>query len=180
MPLQILSHSPNDIPEIQAMVTRTFSDSEGAEEGKRIGFLAFELLTQTPEQDVFCFLAKEDNNIIGCIICSRLFFAHGLQAFILAPVAVTTEFQGQRIGQQLIQFGLQKLKQNGIELVFTYGDPNYYSKVGFQTISEQQIPAPLKLTYPQGWLVQSLTNKAIPHIREKPSCVPALAKPEYW
>lgn len=178
--IQLHTCSRADSPEIKTLVKRTFSDSESAEKGKLIGNLAFELLTQTPEQDVFGFIAKQNDAIVGCVIFSRLFLADGIQAFILAPAAVATEFQRQGIGQQLIRFGLQQLKQNGIELALTYGDPNYYSKVGFQPISEQQNPAPLKLTYPHGWPAQSLTDQPIPHLKQKPSCVSALAKPEYW
>ena len=37
-----------------------------------------------------------------------------------------------RSGQQLINFGLAHLKEIGVELVFTYGDMNFYSKVGFK------------------------------------------------
>ncbi len=178
--MQLQAYTFADTTEIKDLVTRTFSDSEGVDEGKLIGNLAFELLTETPEKDVFCFIAKENNAIIGCIIFSRLIFVRDIQVFILAPVAIATEFQRQGIGQKLIRFGLQTLKLNGIELALTYGDPNYYCKVGFQPISEQHIPAPLKLTYPHGWLAQSLTNNPIPKINEKPKCVRALAKPEYW
>lgn len=145
-----------------------------------IGNLAFEMLTQTPKKDLYCFVASEKDQLVGSIIFSRMFFSPGIQAFILAPVAICTDFQGQGIGQKLIEFGLKTLKENGIELIFTYGDPSFYSKVGFQAIEETQIQAPLKLTFPEGWLAQSLTNGKLPHIKEKPQCIKALSKQAYW
>ena len=65
-------------------------------------------------------------------------------------------------------------------LALTYGDPNFYSKVGFGVVSEQVVPAPLKLSYPEGWLAQSLVGDEIEPIAGKSYCVEAFNKPEIW
>ncbi|MCK5724403.1 MAG: GNAT family N-acetyltransferase, partial [Gammaproteobacteria bacterium] len=65
-------------------------------------------------------------------------------------------------------------------LVFTYGDPKFYSKVGFSLITEKLIKAPLALTYPEGWLGQSLISDEIKPITGDSYCVEALNKAEYW
>jgi len=80
----------------------------------------------------------------------------------------------------LINYGLRELKAKGVELVLTYGDINFYSKVGFDPISEEIVKAPVKLTYPEGWLGQSLISDTVEPIDDQPSCVKALNKPEYW
>ena len=80
----------------------------------------------------------------------------------------------------MIKFGINHLKEKGVELAFTYGDPNYYSKVGFRCISEALAKAPLKLTQPEGWLCQSLHGDTIQPIAGISHCVKALDKPEYW
>ncbi len=98
----------------------------------------------------------------------------------MAPVAVHTSYQGQGIGQGLIAFGLNTIKEDGVELAFTYGDPRFYAKVGFQPISEEIVKAPLTLTYPEGWLAQSLLGDHMEPIPGKPSCVEAFNKPDYW
>jgi len=67
-----------------------------------------------------------------------------------------------------------------VELIFTYGDPKFYSKVGFNLISEKLVKAPLKLTYPEGWLGQSLVSDNIEAISGHSYCVEAFNKPEYW
>jgi len=61
-----------------------------------------------------------------------------------------------------------------------YGDPNFYSKVGFSAIDEKLVPAPLNLEYPEGWLAQSLVGDEIEPIAGKSYCVEELNKPEYW
>jgi len=88
--------------------------------------------------------------------------------------------QGQGIGQQLIRFGLDELRVRGEELVFTYGDPNYYSKVGFKAVPEKTAKAPFALSQPEGWLGQSLTTVAIEPLPGYARCVAAFNEPDLW
>jgi len=107
-------------------------------------------------------------------------FTNGQRAFILSPVAVATACQGQGIGQQLINFGIDDLKTKDIDIVVTYGDPGFYSKVGFKPIGEDVIKAPLALTQPEGWLAQSLNDTAIIKPASTSQCVAALNHQKYW
>jgi putative acetyltransferase len=107
-------------------------------------------------------------------------FEHEISAFILAPVAIRTDHQHQGIGQKLITFGLNTLKEDGVELVLTYGDPRFYSKVGFRVITEALVPPPFTLSQPEGWMALSLAGGQIRRIGGTSHCVDALNKPEYW
>jgi putative acetyltransferase len=171
---------PQDQSEIEKLFISAFSHSEGLAEGELIGGLVRDLLGTTAEEDLHCFIAREEGRIVGGIVLSRLWFESGIQAFILAPVAVAPECQGRGIGQQLIAFGLAALSQRGVELVITYGDPTFYAKVGFQPVSQAVIPAPLPLQQPHGWLAQSLRVEPIQPIQGRCTCVAALNRPEYW
>lgn len=181
------SHAMNDISkfdlsksqEVIKLFTRVFSDSEGPDEGELIGKLVSELIT-TDDQDLIGFVAADQGKIIACTFFSRLIFQNNVDAFILSPAAVDTGYQGRGIGQQLIRFGIQDLKCRGVDFVFTYGDPNFYRKVGFEPVSEEYVKAPLKLTRPEGWLGQSLTGDKILSIAGESRCVEALNKQEYW
>ena len=99
---------------------------------------------------------------------------------MLAPVAVSTGHQGKGIGQALINYGLNELKKRSASVAVTYGDPSFYSKVGFQALSEDIIQAPLELSMPAGWLGQSLSEDLIPAIKERPACVKQFNDPVYW
>ncbi|WP_028862122.1 GNAT family N-acetyltransferase [Psychromonas aquimarina] len=179
--MKFSTYNPSSIEEIKLLFTKTFSDSEGEAEGTLIGNLAYDLLTNTDGHDLYCFIATENEKIIGSIIFSKLGFEKSeVNAFLLAPVAVHTSCQGKGVGQKLINFGLDALKQSGVELAITYGDPNFYSKAGFAPINEELVKAPLKLTYPEGWLGQSLVSDKIEAIAGNSYCVQALSKPEYW
>jgi hypothetical protein len=52
--------------------------------------------------------------------------------------------------------------------------------VGFQQITENIAQAPLKLTYPHGWLAQSLVSDKIEPINGKSTCVNALNNQKFW
>ncbi|MBT3321882.1 MAG: N-acetyltransferase [Anaerolineae bacterium] len=178
--MKLSAYHSSKIEEIKELFTKTFSDSEGQSEGLVIGNLVHELLTSTANHDFYCFVAAENEQIIGSIIFSRMTFEAEINAFLLSPVAISTSHQQKGIGQKLINFGLNTLKENGVELAFTYGDPNFYAKVGFSQITEKVVKAPLKLTYPEGWLAQSLLSDEIEAIMGNSYCVEAFNKPEIW
>jgi putative acetyltransferase len=170
----------SEAEEIKQLFKSVFEDSESKSEGVLIGNLAYDLITGTDEHDLYGFVAIENEEIIGCIFFSRLFFESDIDAFILAPVAIHTEYQGRGIGQKLINFGMNFLKDKGVALVMTYGDPRFYSKVGFKPVTEHVIKAPFRLNHPEGWLGQSLKSDSIETIAGASACVKALNKPEYW
>lgn len=173
-------HTLKDSKAIVSLFTSVFATSEGEAEGSLIGQLAENLLEKTAERDLYGFLAEDDGQILGAIFWSRLTFEADLDAFLLAPVAVHSDHQGQGIGQALIKHGLSELQQDGVSVVLTYGDPRFYGKVGFHAISPERIQAPFPLSQPEGWLGQSLVDQAIETVSGACTCVAALNDPAYW
>lgn len=169
-----------DAASVIDLFTAVFSDSEGSAEGTMIGALVQDLISTTAAEDLQGFLAVSGAEPVGAIFFSRLWFPDGGTGFILSPVAVATVMQGQGIGQQLINYGLKQLQQAGVDRVFTYGDPAYYGKAGFAPISETVVKAPLKLSFPHGWLAQSLQNHPIMPMQGAIRCVGALNDQKYW
>ena len=172
--------SKNNQEEVATLFSSVFTSSEGEKEGKLIGDLASKLASGIDNQDIICLGTCENAAIIGSIFFTRLRFNRPLQVFMLAPVAVSAEHQGIGIGQSLINFGLKELKNKFVSVAITYGDPSFYTKVGFSWLSEDVIKAPLKLSMPEGWLGQSLTCNPIPTIHELPTCVKEFNDPGYW
>lgn len=171
---------PEQTQQIIELFTRTFSDSEGEAEGKAIGRLVADLLATTSREDRYVVVAEKENAIFASILLTRLSYDSPEQAFLVAPVAVATEVQGKGVGQAILNYGLQLLRQEGVSLAFTYGDPNYYAKVGFEPVLESDYAAPLPLSYPHGWLAQSLTEQPLSAIQGSSQCVAAFNKPEFW
>ena len=178
--MKFSSYNSNQSQEIINLFTSVFSNSENQKEGLLIGKLVSELISTTDEDNLLGFVATDEDTIIGCIFFSRLTFENNANAYILSPVSVHTEHQGQGVGQQLIHFGINYLRNINVDLVFTYGDPKYYSKIGFSHISEETVKAPLTLSYPKGWLAQSLNGGIVEPISGNSHCVAALNKQIYW
>lgn len=175
---KILNQTYED--EVVSMFTSVFTTSEGDKEGKLIGNLASELSSMIDNQDVICIGTFEDGHLIGSIFLTRLSFPENMQVYMLAPVAVSTRHQRKDVGRALVTYGLNELIRRNVDVVITYGDPGFYSKINFKPLSEAVIKAPFKLSMPEGWLGQSLTEDPIPMISQRPSCVKAFNNPAYW
>jgi len=178
--MEFRSVRPDDASVIEDLFFSVFAKSEGEREGILIGRLAKELSACTSGQDVQGFVAVDWEQILGAIFFSRLTFNQPLEAFILAPVAVHNNHQREGIGQKLISHGLYELRLTGVSFVATYGDPAFYSKVGFRSISKDSIRPPHQLTQPEGWLGQSLTDDSLETISGRFSCVMALDNQVFW
>lgn len=171
---------PNENESLVELFSKTFGDSEGEQEGALIGNLVGDLIATTPEQDIKVFVAKENETIVASILFTRLAFEELQASFLMAPVAVHTDYQGKGIGQGLIRYGLEAIQAQGVKLAFTYGDPNFYTKVGFKQVSEQLFKAPLKLSYSHGWMMQPLADDSPQSLASKPVCVDGFNHPELW
>ena len=167
--------------EIIELFKATFSRSEGVEEGTLIGDLVRRQLSDTPEDDIRVITVEEDGGLIGACVFSRLTYEQEERTvFVLGPVAVIPERQGRGIGQQLLHHGLAVLRLAGVDVAMTYGDPNYYGKVGFRPVSEEDAAAPFKLQYPEGWLGLSLTEQPFSPLKGRPKCITAFEDPAFW
>lgn len=169
------------VDEIARLFSSTFAASEGVDEGALIGRLALRLMTETPPEDVRVLVAWDRGAAVGAIIFSRLAYeSDNRLVFVLGPVAVAPDRQNEGIGQRLISFGIDLLRQAGVDLAVTYGDPGFYSRVGFKAITQDEVPAPFPLQHPEGWLGQSLTDAPLTPIRGPARCVAAFDDPVFW
>jgi len=167
--------------ELKDLVVATFGDSEGAEEGASIGALVEGLMRTTPEADIQVFTAEDQERLIGAAFFTRLRYADDTRCvFILSPMAVATDRQGEGIGQALLTHALSELRAQGVDVAITYGDPNFYGKTGFAPLAEATAPAPLPLSHPEGWIGQSLTEAPLTPLQGPSRCVQALNDPAYW
>ncbi|MBT3145438.1 GNAT family N-acetyltransferase [Neptunomonas phycophila] len=166
--------------EVIDLFRSVFSESEGEAEGQVISDFVSSLLATTKPQDLIGCIAEENERVVGCVFFSRFTVPSGQAAFILSPVAVSTEVQGSGIGKELIGYGLDHLRSQDVNLAFTYGDPTYYSKMGFKQISENIVNAPFPLSQPIGWLAQSLDGQEIQAMAGPTQCVDALNDPGLW
>ena len=179
--MKLSTYEASNIDEITQLFLQTFTESEDKEQGETVAHLAKGLMTTTPTNELSVFIASDNETIFGAIIFTPLKFTESsLKASLLSPVAIHSQHQGKGLGQQLINFGLKTLKEQGVEIALTYGDPTFYSKVGFEQISETIIKSPQRLSFPEGWLAQSLTTAPLKTIASATTCAKALDDPTVW
>ncbi|MCU7907211.1 MAG: N-acetyltransferase [Candidatus Thiodiazotropha sp. (ex Epidulcina cf. delphinae)] len=150
-------------------------------EGKIISQLAIDLLEDKTALPILSLVAEQDNEIIGNVIFSSVNIecVERVSAYILAPLAVTRFAQRSGIGTQLINKGLETLKERGAEIVLVYGDPNYYIRTGFK--GDHNLKPPHKLKYPEeAWMAQELVEGILTKKQGMVQCALSLNSPEYW
>ena len=167
--------------EVIELFYETFKISENVDEAQIVSGLVKNYLKNYPREDLKGYVAVETEQIVGCVFFSQLNYPKGdKKVFILSPMAVKNEFHGKGIGQALINFAHDKLKEEGVNITTTYGDINFYSKSGYELITEEVMSAPLKLTYPEGWLAKCLDGKTTLEIKGSSSCIPELNNQSLW
>lgn len=167
--------------DIAELFRHTLTSSEGESEGHAIGELVEQILTHTPSEDLWVFVAQEADDIVGCILFTRMRYSQEDRlVFLLAPVAIVPTYQCQGLGQQLIREGISKLRESGVAVALTYGDPAFYGKTGFQPVTEVDVPAPYSLTQPHGWQAMALDSVEPVKLRGIAQCVSAFNVPGHW
>ena len=167
--------------EVVQLFYNTFKASENEKEALAVSGLVQKYLQNYPREDLKGFIAVDEGRIVGCVFFSQLNFTKSdKKVLILSPMAVKTEFHGKGIGQELIRHAHEELRKEGVNITMTYGDINFYSKTGYEMVSEDSIAAPLKLSYPEGWLANSLDESTELKIEGSSTCIPELNDQNLW
>lgn len=102
-------------------------------------------------------VATVNDQVVGHVIFTDCAMeGSSLRTSLLAPLAVTPTFQRQGIGSAIVNAGMQKLRDIGVDAVFVLGDPAYYSRFGFVPDSQVQPPYPLPAEWYSAWQSQYL------------------------
>ena len=127
--LEIRSETEQDFDGIQKVHDAAF---ERDEEGLLVNALR-EAKKFTPEMSL---VALEKNRIVGHILFSEIDLKANerrVKAVALAPMAVHPRKQRKGVGKELVQKGLDNIRELGYEAVLVYGDRRYYEQFGFST-----------------------------------------------
>lgn len=146
-------------PAIHAMVTRAFEGhpySDGDEQD------VIDRLRADGDL-ILSLIAVRDGVVIGQITYSPAILMNGEPDwYVLGPVAVEPNRQGQGIGRALIEAGESAMKARGAKGITVLGDPEIYSRFGFQPNT------PMWLAGELGWAFQVKSLKgAIPACEQR-------------
>jgi putative acetyltransferase len=135
-------------------ICETHLDAFGEKEGELIINLIDDFLNFENQTQFFSLIAKEAGLITGHVIFSECYVKSQVSNkpfYILAPLAVKSSYQNNGVGSQLVKVGMDECKNNNAEGVFVYGDPNYYSRFGFDVESGKLFKPEYDLSFPHGW-----------------------------
>lgn len=178
--MQIRELTPLDRFETLNLFRTVFTESEGVEEGKMLESLVGKVFDSLGAPAILGFGGYLDERLVAAIFFSQLDFPDGEQVYLLSPVAVATAEQRSGLGSALIKAGLSELRSRDVVVVMTYGDPAYYGRFGFETVSVETVAAPYPLSMPIGWLGLSLGQDKLLGLSGTPRTQPAFADPAIW
>lgn len=124
---RIREATAEDAPAIRNVLDAAFG---GTDESTLVDHLCNDGLTEVS------LVAVEDGEIVGIIVFSTLEITDldrktPIRAVSLAPVAVAPTHQRLGIGTALINQGIEKCKELGIEAIVVVGHEAYYPRFGF-------------------------------------------------
>lgn len=167
-----------DRDDIQRVHMRAFPEGENALVSK----LAIELLSETTTPQTISLVAEAGGVVVGHVAFSPVKIDNDerFQGCILAPLGINPDYQRAGIGSMLVEYGMQKMSGMGVDMVFVYGDPEYYSRFGFSADAACQYATPYKLQYPFGWQAIALNEADVEGSSAVITCVNSLCDPELW
>ena len=144
--------------------------------------LAVNLLFEETTPQTISLVAETGGAVVGHVAFSPVAIDNNenWQGYILAPLGVKPDYQNCRIGSKLIDHGMQQLLKLGVNILFVYGDPKYYSRFDFRADVADQYTPPYKLQYPFGWQAIALNDTNIAKSSIKIACFNSLCDPELW
>lgn len=167
-----------DSDAVRAVHLNAFPEEEAAPVAK----LATALLEDDSTPDTLSLVAERDGVVFGHVAFSPVSIAGSdeFNGYILAPLAVSSALQKGGVGGMLVEHGLRRLAKLGANVVFVYGDPDYYGRFGFSADAASGYDAPYPLQYPFGWqaLVLDEPNRVEPTVTI--NCVGPLSDPGLW
>jgi putative acetyltransferase len=91
----------NKSKSIQLFFKKVFTQSEGKKEGNIVSKLSFKLAKLIDGENVIGIEAKIKTKIVGYIFLTKLQYKENYLVYLLAPVAVHSNYQKKGLGQKL-------------------------------------------------------------------------------
>lgn len=168
----------------RAAISAIASSALEGEQGQEIAHLVDGLLDDATAAPLLSLVAEVDGRLVGHILFTAVKLAteQRLSAKILAPLAVSRDYQGKGVGSALINEGLKELAETGVGLVFVLGHPGYYIKFGFRPahVLGFEAPYPIPSENADAWMVQELVPGIIGSIEGTIQCSEVLNHPQHW
>ena len=137
----IRKEKEEDYHEVEALALDSFWDVY------RPGCLEHYLLKELRDCQDFVndlvFVMTKNDEVIGQVVFvkSKIYCDDGrtIPVLTLGPICVKKDFQGQGLGKELLDYAIEKAKNQGFTAIFLEGNINFYGKSGFKYASTYNI-----------------------------------------
>jgi len=174
--VRITEASAADLEDVLSVEREAFGEDDEAE-------LVRNLLNDPSSRPLLSLVARDGDRPVGHILFTAARpegASRDVSVAILAPPAVVPENQRRGIGGSLIEQGIDRLGESGVELVFVLGHPGYYPRHGFESAGRLGLAAPYEISPEDAWMVRALRPGVIGCVRGTIACAEAMDRPEYW
>lgn len=172
--MNIRTATEDDLPSIARTHEAAFGHADEAS-------LARALLADPSARPWLSLVVEDSGEIVGHVLFTAV-SATGSPAAILAPLAVMPDRHRGGIGTALVEDGLRRLRQSDTGLVFVFGDPAYYRRVGFEAAAPHGLdaPYPIQPEFADAWMVAALRDGLLGKVIGRVRCADTLSRPELW
>ncbi|WP_421859238.1 GNAT family N-acetyltransferase [Oceanicaulis sp.] len=148
---RITISTPEDQDALLALYPRAFPDED-------LTGLVAALLTHP---DVLSLTAWTGLSIAGHVALTRCAVTgHDARVALLGPLCVAPGAQRQGLGRALIEEAARQLEAEAVSAILVLGDPEYYTRRGFDQISPIEPPYALKRDWREAWRMRTLSAEA--------------------
>lgn len=124
-------------------------------------------------------IAEADGAIVGHVLFTRA-TAGEVGAVLLAPLAVSPEWQGRGVGSALVREGLSGAAEIGFGIALVLGHPGYYPRFGFAPCEAYRIMPPHPVHPSEAWMVAELRPGALACAKGVAQVAEPLMHEEMW
>lgn len=146
MNILIRQEENDDYDKVYELVRAAFAGAEHTNHDEH------ELVVRLRNSAVFLpelsLVAEMAGKIVGHILFTRTVIRQGAREYetlVLAPLAVSTDYQGNGIGGRLIEAGHRMARELGFKSVLLVGHPAYYPRFGYRSAETFGILSDLEL-----------------------------------
>lgn len=136
MNLTIDTEKEKEFPEIYELVKVAFQTAKKAD-GDEQDYVN-KLRKSNNSLPELALTIKVNTEIVGHIMLTKTSIKREkeiLDALLLSPVCTKLEYRNKGLASSLIKHSLTKAMENGYKAVFLVGNPEFYGKFGFKSIS---------------------------------------------
>jgi putative acetyltransferase len=176
--MKIRAATRDDADAVRGVYLSAFPESER----DLVAQLAVDLLSEVAAPPVLSLVSEVHGNVVGHMALSPVTISdtRELLGYMLAPLAVSPDYQNCGIGSHLIENGIERLSVLGTGLVLVYGDPKFYGRFGFRVEAAARYTPPFQLQYPFGWQGMELGVQKALRSAVNISCVASFSNPALW